>query len=222
MNSIKTFFKGVFYIILYFLLQIFIYSIFYKDMYNKNNLVLANVATIFVDLLILFIFIVLFRQKLIPDFNEFKKNYKSFILNNIKYWIIGLTIMLITNFLISLIIGNMPTNEETNRIILANYPVSSIASMVIVSPIIEELIIRKTFKDVLKNQYVYVIFSGLLFGLLHLLVAESLLELLYIIPYAALGCAFAKMYYDTDNLWTSIFFHSIHNLIAIVLIFVGV
>ncbi len=222
MNNIKNFFKGIFFIILYFILQIFIYALFYKDIYNKTNLVLANIATIFVDLLILFIFIIIFRKKLIPDFNNFKKDYKKLLSNNVKYWCIGLSIMIITNFVINLIIGNMPTNEETNRLILANYPVSSIISMVIVAPIIEELITRKMFKDVFKNQYVYIIFSGLLFGFLHLLVSKSLLELLYIIPYASLGCSFAKMYYDTDNLWTNIFFHSVHNLLAIILIFVGV
>lgn len=222
MNNIKNFFKGIIYIVLYFILQIFIYALLYKDIYNKTNLVLANAATIFADLLILFIFILIFRKKLIPDFNNFKKDYKKLLSNNVKYWAIGLCIMIITNFIINLIIGNMPTNEETNRLILANYPVSSIISMVIVAPIIEELITRKIFKDVFKNQYVYVIFSGLLFGFLHLLVSKSLLELLYIIPYASLGCAFAKMYYDTDNLWTNIFFHSVHNLLAIILIFAGV
>lgn len=222
MNKIKTFFKGIFFIILYFILQIFIYSLLYKDIYNTNNLALSNCATIFADLLILFTFIIIFRKKIIPDFNNFKKDYKKILTNNIKYWALGLAIMIITNNIISIITGGMATNEETNRMILANYPISSIISMVITAPIIEELITRKTFKDVFKNQYVYILFSGLLFGSLHLLTAKTLTELLYVIPYASLGCAFAKMYYDTDNIWTSICFHSLHNLIAIIIIFIGV
>lgn len=222
MYKIKSFFKGIIYILVYFLLQIIIYSIFYKDIYNKNNLVLSNCANIFADLLLLFIFIIIFRKKLIPDFNDFKKNHKKILTNNIKYWAIGLCIMVISNIIINLIVGDIAINEEANRTILLNSPVSSIISMVIIAPIIEELITRKTFKDAITNKYIYILFSGILFGLLHLLLADSLVELLYIIPYAALGCAFAKMYYDTDNLWTSIFFHSFHNLIAIILIFIGV
>lgn len=220
MNKIKTFFKGLFLIILYFLLQILIYSILYKDIYS-SNLVLGNLSTIFADLLILFIFIIIFRKKLIADYNEFKKHSKNILSNNIKYWIVGLFIMIITNIIISLITGGIATNEEANRIILMKYPFSSIVSMIIVAPIIEELITRKIFKEVFSNQYIYILFSGLLFGSLHLLSSTSLLELLYIIPYATLGCAFAKMYYDTDNLWTNISFHSLHNLIAIILIFIG-
>ena len=93
--------------------------------------------------------------------------------------------------------------------------------MVIAAPIIEELITRKTFKEVFSNQYVYIIVSGLIFGSLHLLSATNITEILYVIPYSALGCAFAKIYYNTDNLWTNIFFHSLHNLIAIIIIFIG-
>lgn len=222
MNKIKTFFKGIFFIILYFLVQIFIYAILYKDIYNTNNLILRNISTIFADLLTLFIFIIIFRKKLIPDFNEFKKNYKELIKDNFKYWIIALIVMIISNFIINLIVGNIANNEEINRTVLMELPISSIISMVLVGPIIEELITRKVFKDVFNNKYVYILFSGLLFASLHLLASTSFIELLYIIPYAALGCAFAKMYYDTDNLWTNIFYHSLHNLMAIIIIFVGV
>jgi len=222
MAKVKTFFKGLFFILLYFLLTIIIYATFYNDIYNDTNLILANVATIFADLLILFIFIVIFRKKIVPDFNEFKKNYKTYINDNFKYWLIGLFLMIVSNFVISLIIGDMPTNEEINRDILLTLPISSIISMVITAPIIEELITRKTFKDAFKNEYIFIIVSGLIFGSLHLLVAESLIEMLYIIPYAVLGCAFAKIYYNTNNLWSNIFFHSIHNLIAILIIFIGV
>ena len=113
----------------------------------------------------------------------------------------------------------MPTNEEVNRQILLSSPISSIISLVLIAPIIEELITRKTLKDVFKNQYVFIIISGLIFGSLHLLVASSLIELLYIIPYSMLGCAFAKIYYKTDNIWSNITFHSLHNFLAIIYIF---
>lgn len=222
MIKVKTFFKGLFYILLYFLLTLTVYLTLSKDVYNETNLVLANVSTIFADLLILFIFIIIFRKKLIPDFNDFKKNYKKYISDNIKYWLIGLFLMIVSNLLINLISGGMPTNEEINRDILLTLPISSIISMVITAPIIEELITRKTFKDVFKNEYVFIIVSGLIFGSLHLLVSESLIEMLYVIPYSALGCAFAKIYYNTDNLWSNIFFHSLHNFIAILIIFAGV
>lgn len=221
MNAIKSFFKGTFYIFLYFIITVLIYLLFGNEIYNTNDLFLANIATIVADLTIVFIFIIIFRKTIIPDFNDFKKNYKKYIKDNIQYWLIGLFLMIISNILISFLV-EMPTNEEVNRELLFNSTIPSIISMVIVAPILEELITRKSFKDVFKNQYIYIFISGLIFGSLHLLVAESLIECLYIIPYGVLGCAFAKIYYNTNNIWSNIFFHALHNFIAILLIFTGV
>jgi len=221
MDKIKSFFKGLFDIFLYFLLTILVYGIFNQDISNTNNLLLSNLSTIVADLIILFMFIIIFRKTLIPDFNDFKKNWKKYLKDNIQYWLIGLALMLISNILISFLV-EMPTNEAINRDALFNTTIPSIISMVIIAPIIEELITRKNFKDAFKNQYIYIFISGLVFGSLHLLVAESLLECLYVIPYGVLGGAFAKIYYNTDNIWSNIFFHFLHNLIAILLIFTGV
>lgn len=218
--NIKNFFKGIFDIFLYFIATLFVYLIFSNGIDN-NNLYLSNIATIVSDLTILFIFIVFFRKTIVPDYYDFKKNYKKLIKDNLKYWLIGLILMVISNVLIGFWI-DLPTNEEINRELLLSTTIPTIISVVIVAPITEELITRKHLKDAFKNQYVYIIISGLIFGSLHLLVAESVMECLYIIPYSVLGCAFAKIYYNTNNIWTNIFFHSIHNLIAIILIFTGV
>lgn len=222
MNKLKTFFMGLFFIFLYFFLSISMYLLLSKDIYNESNLLLSSTANIFVELLILFIFILIFRKKIIPDFYDFKKNYKEYINKNFKYWLFGLGIMIFTNIIIGYIVGDIPSNESLNRESLIASPLSTLVAVVITAPILEELITRKTFKDVFKNQYIYIIISGLIFGSLHLLAVQSLIETLYVIPYAALGCSLAKIYYNTDNIWANICFHSFHNFIAVLLIFVGV
>ena len=45
--------------------------------------------------------------------------------------------------------------------------------------------------------------------------STSLIEILYIIPYGALGFFFAKAFYETDNIFSSISVHMIHNTIAV-------
>ena len=56
------------------------------------------------------------------------------------------------------------------------------------------------------------IVSGLLFGALHVITQiTSLYDYLYIIPYSALGIAFAITNYKTNNVFPSIFTHMIHN-----------
>ena len=43
--------------------------------------------------------------------------------------------------------------------------------------------------------------------------AKTLVDVLYIIPYGALGGAFALAYYDTDTIFTSMTMHMIHNIV---------
>ena len=43
--------------------------------------------------------------------------------------------------------------------------------------------------------------------------AKTFTDLLYIIPYGALGATFAYAYYKTDTVFTTVTFHIIHNTI---------
>ena len=45
----------------------------------------------------------------------------------------------------------------------------------------------------------------------------SLVDYLYIIPYGALGGAFALAYYETKTVFTSMSFHMIHNIILVLM-----
>ena len=53
--------------------------------------------------------------------------------------------------------------------------------------------------------------SGLLFGLVHVIGADNPLEYLLIIPYGALGMMFAKTINETDNVYSTILLHMLHN-----------
>lgn len=220
LNKIKIICKQFWIVFLYIILVIGLQLTLFKDLSSTNTL-LANISYIFMDLVVLVIFIFIFRKYFIPDCYAFKNNWKKLIKENYKYWLYGLVVMVISNTIISNFI-DIAANEELNRNILAELPVYSILTMVIFSPIIEELMTRIYFKEAFKNKYVYIILSGLIFGSLHLLSITTLVEALYIIPYGALGCAFAYMYSKTNNICTNIFFHSLHNLLAICLIFGGI
>ena len=88
----------------------------------------------------------------------------------------------------------------------------------IYAPITEELIFRKSIKDFISNKWLYVIVSGLLFGGVHVISSlGSDWGFLYLIPYCSLGMVFAHLYYETDNIFSTITIHSIHNTLAILL-----
>ena len=159
---------------------------------------------------------------------EFKKNFKL----SFSYYIVGLIIMIISNNIISIFFSEATaSNEQAVRSLIDLYPLYMLFSVSIYAPFVEELIFRKSIKDCVLafgdnkiTKYLYIIISGLIFSSLHVLgTTSSFLDYLYIIPYLALGISFAALYYKTDNIFTTITMHSLHNTIAILLyILVGV
>ena len=159
---------------------------------------------------------------------EFKKNFKL----SFSYYIVGFIIMIISNNIISIFFSEATaSNEQAVRSLIDLYPLYMLFSVSIYAPFVEELIFRKSIKDIVLafgdnkiTKYLYIIISGLIFSSLHVLdTTSSFLDYLYIIPYLALGISFAALYYKTDNIFTTITMHSLHNTIAILLyILVGV
>ena len=81
-------------------------------------------------------------------------------------------------------------------------------SVAIYAPFVEEMIFRKSIKDIFSEyndnnliKYFYIITSGLIFSLLHTMGnATNTLDYLYTIPYLALGISLALTYYKTKNI----------------------
>lgn len=185
---------------------------------NSNNLIIANLSNIFINLLLLLIFIFVFRKELIPDFYNFNTRGKYFIKKYFVYWIVAFLSSTISLNIINSLVG-VPTTQALNEMYVLQLPIYSIISMIIIAPIFEELLTKVCFKKVFKNKYIYVLLTALLFGSLHLLSPGS--KLIHAIPYVLLGGTFSLMYYDSDNIWTNIFYHSFHNALAVILVFIG-
>ena len=116
-------------------------------------------------------------------------------------------------------IKSIPTNETLNREILTSYPLSNIIIMIFIGPLVEEITFRASFKKAFNDKYLFCFITAFLFGFAHIVVSTSLLEILYIIPYGALGYFLADAYYETNNIYTSYIMHLIHNSFCIIMIF---
>ena len=132
----------------------------------------------------------------------------------IKAWLIGLGVMMISNVLIGILTPAKATNEEAVQELIKSAKIISIIAIGIIGPIIEELVFRKSFREVFKNNTLFVLMSGLVFGSLHVvLTITGPSDLLYIIPYSSLGIAFAYMYVKTNSIYTSMIIHIFHNTV---------
>ena len=223
MNNIEIkvleFLKGLGTILLYFVISLIV-SYTLQDYYYHDNIVIATLTQILVYAILLFVLGFVYRKRLIHDFKNFKKEYIYVALKN---WIIGLGIMFICNIIVSSFAGGIATNEEANRNLIALYPVSSSITMIFFGPLVEEITFRASFKKAFKKWYTFAIVTSLLFGAAHIqsfLVTKDFIELLYLLPYSALGFFFAKAFFETDNIYTSFLAHMIHNAICVILLLV--
>lgn len=196
-------------------------------LFNINTSELSNlsyIGLIFVcNIVFLGLIIYIYRDTFFKDGKNFFKNFEDNINISLKYWSIGLGVMIASNLFITYIINKPLAGNETQvRSMINIAPILMIIDTSFYAPIAEELVFRKSIKDVIKNKWVYAIVSGLIFGGLHIIsYINGFSDLLYLIPYSALGIAFALLYYKTDNIFSSISMHALHNSISILIYLLG-
>ena len=165
----------------------------------------------YIVLIIIYIFI--FKK----DYLKIKEINKKTLLTGLICWVIGLILMFVTAHILEIFLGGLPQNQEAvNNSFLQN-KVTMFISAVLFVPFLEETAFRLGFRKSINNKYLFVIITSLLFGYLHVF-GETGLKLLYIIPYSIPGFAFAIANVKTDNIYSSIIFHMIHNAISLLLV----
>lgn len=197
---------------------------------NLFNIDVKNCGDIVYSLLVFFPNIVLatflfffYKSDLKKDFKIFKDKIGEFTDIGFKNWLLGYILMIVSNLLIiSFSPLEVAENEQSVRSLVSISPFITFIFAVFVGPFVEEMIFRKTFKDAIKSKWLFILVSGTVFGALHVIDSiSSLYELLYIITYSCLGIAFAKTYYDTNNIFASIAMHVFHNFMSIILLLIG-
>ena len=199
------------------------------DFIYENEQLILNISDklrVFLKLLAdstfaIFLFFV-YRKSIKEDFKKFIKNFGNITNIAIKYWLIGLAIMATSNILINKFTSlGSSTNQQAVNNIISSAPIMAFIITTFIAPFVEEIIFRKTFKDAIKSKIPFILTSGIFFGTIHILssITTSLFGLLYIIPYAALGICLSIIYYKTDNIFSTIFIHMIHNG-ALVLLYI--
>lgn len=192
-----------------------LFNIDVKTMSNTMTVVLST----FSSLVLFLIFFFIYRKDLKKDFKMFWKNKEEYMDVGIRCWILGLIIMFAVNYILNIILkAGGANNEKVVQTMIKSFPLLMIIDAGILAPFNEEIVFRKTLKDIFKNKWIFITLSFLLFGGAHVInSSKTLIDYLFIIPYGALGASFAYAYYKTNNIFTSITLHIIHNTILILI-----
>lgn len=191
--------------------------------YNTLNSSMKVLLSIGSSLIIILILVIVYHKDLKEMLSDYKKNYKEYFDLGLKCWFVGLVIMCLSNILISML---TPVHEANNEVLVQNMlkasPFLSFISSSLLAPFIEEMIFRKSLGDIFDNKYFKIIISALIFGLLHVIFSfNTWYDFLYIIPYGALGGAFAYILTKKNNIFIPITFHVLHNSIITIISIIG-
>lgn len=213
-----------------------------NEYFNKKGDVLNSIFLIFLFIIIMFVFplfnfskhipayfiyIVIFLLVIMLNFGRLKNDLKLFVSNFklylpfvIKRYFIMLSIMVIVALpIVFLNKGAVSSNQQMLNNMFQKLPLASLVLSTIYAPFVEENVFRLSLSKVIKNKTLFIIISGFLFGILHMIDKfTSFNDLLYIFQYSALGICLAKAYYDSKNIFVSIGMHFLQNFLAAILI----
>lgn len=225
-NWFKKNFKYILVIIIYFLyLDGFLFIVLNEYGININNL--SRTARIICyaisDLIYIVILLLMFRKEIVNGIKDLKENFSDRSFLAVNCWIVGCIIMTISSILISFFAKQgISENEKLVRESIKLAPIYMLFTCSVVAPILEEIVFRRSMGGLIKNKWIYILISGLSFGLLHVIGNNpSALDYLYVVPYGAMGCSFAYLYYKTKNISLPIIIHMIHNTILVIVQIIG-
>lgn len=210
--------KGIFSLILFFssvYIQEFLVLLFGIKKITYKIAVILNASSSIIILVILFL---LYSSDLKKEWKTFKDKWDKNLDIGIKYWLIGLLGMMVSNIILTFIFNNNGAeNEQAVQKMISALPIVMVISAGLIAPIVEEITFRKVFRDNIKNDLTFVLISGIFFGFLHVYQSEGIGQFLYIIPYSCLGISFATMYKKTNTVFTSTMMHMFHNTVLTIL-----
>ena len=188
--------------------------------YNDLSIIARQIYLILYEASLTLIIVYIYRKDFIPNFKDFLKNNIKYFKKYIKYWFIMLGLMILSNAVITMFTTTM-TSENQQAIVdtLKKAPIYTFILTVFIAPILEELVFRLSLRKIFKHTNIlFIVFSGLFFGGMHVLgTLSNPIDLLFIIPYSIPGFIFAYLYSKSKNIFVPISLHFIHNSVMMIL-----
>lgn len=182
--------------------------------YNNLSFISKQLYLIFYEVLLTLIIVYIYRKNFIPNFKDFIKNNVTYFKKYIKYWFLMLGLMILSNLIVTMFTTtNVSENQQSIVDLVGQAPIYTFIITVFIAPILEELVFRLSFRKMFAHtDILFIFFSGLFFGSMHVISSfESLVDLLFIIPYSIPGFIFAYLYSKSKNICVPMSLHFIHN-----------
>lgn len=216
MNYIKKHKKDIINICIYFAFFELFTSFFLVPIINffTNDIgLILNFSAYLILAVILFIYNFDYLK---TDFLEFKSDLRTNIINSmVGYGIVYACSIVAAFILMGLGVTEAAGNQAEVMKFILESPIVVIFPTVLFAPFIEEFIFRKSLFNLIKNKYIAIFVSAIIFGYLHVSAAN---DYIYMIQYSMLGAALGVVYYKYKNFTTVMITHAINNGLAVIFV----
>lgn len=204
--------KGLLVLVLYILIPLILNN-FLPSLTDSNAV--SIIIRLVVDIGLIITFIMIYKE----DFKKYTQNFKSnktkIVLTSLLFAFLAFVGMIVSTG----ILNALSIKESTNNLIITHLygmiPMYMMFQTIIYVPIIENIVFRKVFKDNIKNTALFILTSGLVYGIYHIIYnVSSPIEILQMLPYVVTGIIYAWAYKKTDNIYTPIFATFLYALVV--------
>lgn len=186
------------------------------NMISKDNILISTLVSICFYALMFILVIVLFNDKIFNDFKKLKKNFSAYLEYDLPKYGFMFISFIIVNFLCIIVTKNA---TSVNQEAVEKLPkIMLLILSVFWAPIVEEVVFRGTIRRFIKNNWIFIITSSLIFGFMHAINEYSLIDVIMTtLPYGVLGGFLAYFYTKTDNIANNMMIHGIWNFFAMIM-----
>ncbi len=174
---------------------------------GKSILEAGIIATLVLNIILAIILVLVYRNRLKEDIK--KLNNKTII----KVVLIGVAIIVLNEILTNLLLnlGVNFSNQDTLGTMLESYKIPMSIYIALIAPFVEEFTFRYSLGTLIKNKVVFILASGIIFGLFHTTGID-------IIVYILIGSVLAYIYLKNDkNIICPIIIHVLNNVLSLVI-----
>lgn len=210
----KKLLSKIFIVMLYFIIPY--YTLILLNTFKVDD-ILSLLIQLIVNFILLFIVVKVLKKDLKKEYKVFKRNKCKYLKQGLGIFILGLLLYYVATFVIHMLFPILFEIDQNYNIMLDNFnkvPILLVINTVFYYPVIEELVFKSIFRDVIKNKWLFIIITGLLNAFFQVIfTSNDYMSYLFIIPNSILCMTFSYMYYKTKNVITPVIYRIAYNLL---------
>lgn len=204
-----------------------LYSNVISVVFSTFKVTNTTMISFFADLIFLICIVFVYKDNLKDDFKNLKNDYKiSEIVKTVIMWVVIIFVFnILMGALTEIIYPNMADDDNTSAIIslLDVSTLYTIFKTMIFAVIAEELLFRESVSDVIKNKYLFIVISSIIYTIMNFIFVgfESNIIVMDLLSYFLPALLFSTAYVKNNNniiiLMLIKFFYNLIPLIVILL-----